>query len=1382
MGKNSHAPRGGLPSKKALPRTDEDDSFIVFSDAKHDPNKGQGSGSLQPESGDKRRANGGKVDLTTEDGPKKPTTRQLIGGASWTGKLPMNLLAEHCQKQKWEKPEYTMNKLPDGFYSHTLLRSRDVKTQELIGLPPTRLPATHKHLAAQPSAAEARHFAAAYALFRVCSMRNYHLMMPPMYRDLWKGDFQDLKKEDVTAGKGWMYEADPFQAQKEREEAQIQMAKKRLMKDKEQATKQSQPGNIPISSGTDMMKGWLKAPKVEMGKRTRREVESLLRSQAVWNPHQVQLSSSSRLKIIEELGTLGFRKSHIEEAANICKDKEEVLEWLLIHVPEDDLPGWSLPEGYVAGVSMASGNLKREGAIKRLAASGYASEFCEAVYDSCDGDERKTAEKLQQSLLACSEGVDEVLSRLDGSQVDSSNSWDEEQTVLASIYEGKYEKLDRDHCQVNLDIGDSSQTAIVNFCKPSGCYPYALPVIFLMASLPSYIRLSIMRQALAHAANEFLGEQMIFNIVDWLEREIPSIIANPGKLADISSVSNSDASTDPVPPVLHPYTRRKRQPRPVKWHPGTEGSLRLLAQWETRQSSTAQQRMSKVRQSLPAWKLQEAIVQAVNTYQVVIISGETGSGKSTQAVQFILDDLLQRQLGEAVNIICTQPRRISALGLADRVSDERCSVVGQEIGYSIRGESKQAVGVTKVTFVTTGVLLRRLQTSGGSTDDVVAALADISHVVVDEVHERTLDTDFLLALLRDVLRKRKDLKVILMSATLDAEVFETYFGGEGIVGKVEIEGRTFPVDDYYIDDVVRMTGFGADRQTFERAEEELEEENAVAGMLKSIGMGINYDLVAALVRELNRELGTQDGGILIFLPGTMEISRTLDALRTIPSLHALPLHASLMTVEQRRVFPPAPSGKRKVIVSTNIAETSITIEDIVAVIDTGRVKETRYDAQNNMVKLEEVWASRAAGKQRRGRAGRVQAGKCFKLYTQNAEAKMAERPDPEIRRVPLEQLCLSVKAMGVPDVASFLGSTLTPPESLAVDGALELLRRMGAVEGDILTALGRHMSMIPADLRCAKLMVYGALFGCLEASVTIAAILTSRSPFVSPRDKRDESKAARASFAENQGDVVADLRAYEAWSTMRHRLPFRETRSWCEQNFLSSQTLNDISATRNQYLSSLREIGFLPFTYQPPSSPPPSTNDPISPPQHTHYNRNASSTPLLHALLLSALHPQTLRISLPTQKYTPTLSGTLALSPAPREIKFYTPASDRAFVHPSSTLFSSQSFGQAHFLSYFNRVATSKVFVRELSPCGCYGMLLFGGGIELDTLGRGLLVDGWVRMRGWARIGVLVGRLRGVLDGVLARWVEEPEGKGGVLEERVVDVVRRLVELEGMDR
>ncbi|KAI9871701.1 MAG: hypothetical protein M1830_002596, partial [Pleopsidium flavum] len=1272
------------------------------------------------------------------------------------------MLAEHCQKQRWEKPEYTMSKTPDGYSSMVILKAINLKTKETSNLPPFKLPPTHKHVAFQSTAVEARHFAATYALFRVCSMRNVHMMLPPTYRDLWKGDFQELKNEDVKSGRGWMYEADPFAAKQEREEAQAIMARKREERLRNDAKQTEQPTSLGGSSvlphgggrSTNIMRGWTKVPKIEMGKRTRALIEDLVRKHAVWNPHRVVLSEFQRRNIALEFTDLGFRRSHVEEALAECKDREETLEWLLIHVPEDDLPKWSLPEGYVAGISMASGNVKREAMVKRLAEAGYATELCGQTLESHEDNEGKAAEALQHILLYGDGGLEGTNSAkspeatcMDTQAKSDGSVWEQELNTLEAIFGDRYQSLSVEVCQIALQVPQSKRPFILRIRRPSEWYPAQPPIISVLSEgLPAYIRLSMIRQVVEHSNVGLLGEPMIFNMVDWLEAEIPRIIERPGKLRDVSSAAST---------VGESYNGRfgtrtiayRKSIRPFDWRPGGHGSVALLARWESRQGSPQQQKMLAIRRSLPAWKLKDDIINAVSNYQVTIISGETGSGKSTQSVQFILDDMIQRKLGGAVNIICTQPRRISALGLADRVSEERCLPVGDEVGYTIRGESKQKAGITKITFVTTGVLLRRLQTSGGSTDDVVAALADVSHVVVDEVHERSLDTDFLLVLLRDVLKRRKDLKVILMSATLDADVFDRYFGTSCDVGRVEIQGRTFPVTDIYLDDIIRWTNFNPGFRGGRVDNDELDGiEPSVASVIQSIGMRINYDLIAHTVQQIDAELGDTGGGILIFLPGTLEINRTLDAIRSIPNIHALPLHASLMPSEQRRVFPPAPKGKRKVIAATNVAETSITIEDIVAVIDTGRVKETSFDPQNNMVKLEEVWASRAACKQRRGRAGRVQAGNCYKLYTRNAEAKMMERPDPEIRRVPLEQLCLSVRAMGIRDVTGFLASALTPPHSLAVEGAIDLLARMGAIDGDELTALGRHLAMIPADLRCGKLMVHGATFGCLEACLAIAAILTLKSPFVSPQNKRDESKAAKFSFSRGQGDILGDLRAYEEWSAMRAGSNQRDLRIWCDQNLLSHHTLNDISSNRSQYISSLKETGFLPVDYH--------SSDAAS---RATYNRHNSNDALIRALIAGAFNPQLARIEFPEKKFAPSMSGAVELDPEARTIKYFNQDNGRVFVHPSSTLFDAQSFpGSAVYISYFTKMATSKVFVRDLTPFNAYTLLLFSGPITLDTLGRGLLVDGWLRLRGWARIGVLVSRLRMMLDEVLAKKIDDP--------------------------
>ncbi|WZH45080.1 P-loop containing nucleoside triphosphate hydrolase protein [Fusarium acuminatum] len=1206
--------------------------------------------------------------------PPKPTVKQLIGGSSWTGKLPVNLLSEYCQKQRWERPDYDTRKTPEGFSVWVTMSAKDPKTQETTRLEPFKIPATHKHLITRPTAIEAKHAAATYALFRVCSMQNKHTVLPPEHKSLWK-DFQALKVQDLKEGKAWMYEPDPFKALQERQEAKAAADKKRKEIEAARAKAAAMPGASGLAlmsnSGKDgrssnIMKGWNTAPKVEMGKKTRAQLETLLRRGVKWNPNGIQMSKPQKDSIVAEFSKLSFRRSHVEEAVEYCKDREETLEWLLIHVPEDDLPRWALPESYAAGVSVGTTNLRRQGIIKRLAQAGYSLELATRVLDEQDIDEDKAAETLQNLLFPSEHSTSDEGDFLDlGSPEEQ---WEEEVGSLEAMYGDGFERDGDKVIRIKLDSVKNGQQLVdasLQIRRP-GTYPANL-ILSIVANIPSYIKLSIVRKALEHIEESLRDEPMkIYLAMDWIQQNINGIIEDPGKLVDISAVSSGAAEYKPVAAITQ-KKRPTRAPKLIKWIKDEK----TREQWLRRQESTSLKSMIAKRQNLPAWRMREAIIGTVRSNHVTIISGETGSGKSTQSMQFILDDLYSQGLGGCANIIVTQPRRISALGLADRVAEERCSRVGEEVGYAIRGESKRSKD-TKITFVTTGVLLRRLQTSGGRVEDVVASLADVSHVVIDEVHERSLDTDFLLNLIREVMKSKKDMmKLILMSATLDAATFKNYFASEGLsVGTVEIEGRTFPVDEYYLDDVIRMTAYGV-----ESAESEF--------------------------------------------------------------------------------------------ISGEALETSITIDDIIAVIDSGKVKETSFDVQNNMRKLEETWASRAACKQRRGRAGRVQEGRCYKLFTQNLEQQMPERPEPEIRRVPLEQLCLSVRAMGMKDVAGFLGRSPTPPDATAIDGAMKLLQRMGALDGDELTAMGQQLAMLPADLRCGKLMVFGAIFGCLDNCVTIAAILSTRSPFVSPQERREEAKEARMGFYTGDGDLLTDLQAFLEWDFMMHdRIPHRQVRTWCDENFLNFQSLSDISNTRAQYYTALGEIGIV---------------APSQASSEAHAAKAGSDgSQLLRALVAAAFTPQIARIQYPDKKFASSMSGAVELDPEAKLIKFFNQENGRVFVHPSSTLFGSQGFsGNAAYMAYFSLISTSKIFIRDLTPFNAYTLLLFSGPIELDTLGRGLLVDGWLRLRGWARIGVLLARLRSMVDELIAKKVENPEMS--VQDDEVITLVRKMIELDGLD-
>ena len=455
--------------------------------------------------------------------------------------------------------------------------------------------------------------------------------------------------------------------------------------------------------------------------------------------------------------------------------------------------------------------------------------------------------------------------------------------------------------------------------------------------------------------------------------------------------------------------------------------------------------------------------------------------------------------------------------------------------------------------------------------------------------------------------------------------------------------------------------------------------------------------------------------------------------------------------------------------ATNIAETSITIDDAVAVIDTGRVKEMVFDSQTKTARLVEVWASKASCKQRKGRAGRVRAGKCYKLYSRHLEAgTMRDRTEPEILRLPLEQLCLSVKVMGIDDVFQFFREAITHPNTSAIEDALKALHQVGALKENKLTALGRHIAFIPADLRCSKLLIYGATFGCLEASLTIAAILTSKSPFISTGDHREEAKAARSSFAKGKGDLLCDLCAYETWQKKKCTGVTTTTiNTWCKANLLSLSTLEDIASNKTYFLSSLIEARWVPAGYTSSTA------------SDSSLNSCGSNHTLLQALLAAALNPQIARICLPEKKFAAGIAGSIEMDPEARKIKYFDRYNDRVFLHPGSTLFDAQGHGNASFISFWAKMQTSKCFVREVTPLNAYSLLLFCGSITYDESGKGLIVDGWWKLRGWMRIGVLVSKLRMILDDLLNQKADDPALD--ISSQDVVTLSRRLIELNGLD-
>ncbi|XP_026330689.1 putative ATP-dependent RNA helicase DHX57 isoform X2 [Hyposmocoma kahamanoa] len=734
----------------------------------------------------------------------------------------------------------------------------------------------------------------------------------------------------------------------------------------------------------------------------------------------------------------------------------------------------------------------------------------------------------------------------------------------------------------------------------------------------------------------------------------------------------------------------------------------IVDSWLATKSNNKYSKMMPIRRKLPAWQKRKEILDTIKKSQVVVISGETGCGKSTQVPQYILDEWLDNfskdgQL-QHVEIICTQPRRISAIGVADRVAEERVEKTGQVVGYQIRLESKVS-SKTRLTFCTTGILLRRLEYD--------PQLKSVTHILVDEVHERSEESDFLLLILRDLIKVRKDLTVILMSATLNADLFSSYFEKIPIL---EIPGRTFPVEQFFLEDIMELTNYvleengpyarkikKGDKDKKFDLETELEtcdvrseaneppkasirDENLTVGQMlarypkcskvtcKNMYLmdteKINQDLVEHVLTYIveGDHKWPREGAILIFLPGIAEIMALHDQLAESHTFSAktgkyklVPLHSTLSSEEQAQVFKKPRPGVRKIVLSTNIAETSVTIDDCVFVVDCGRMKEKRFDSNRNMESLDLVWVSRANAKQRKGRAGRVMPGVCVHLYTSHRyHHHLLEQPVPEIHRIPLEQLLLKIKILPLfkdMSIHEVLGKTIEPPAKINIDGALVRLQDVGALDSTYaLTALGRHLAALPVDVRIGKLMLFGAIFCCVDSALTMAACLSHKSPFVAPFGKKAEADAKRREFACSNSDQLTTLRAYRL-------------------------------------------------------------------------NSNGNNDKLLAAILCAALYPNVVKVLTPEKSFHMQAGGAIPRQPNPEELKFKTKSDGFVALHPSS-INSTVGYFASPYLVYQEKVKTSRVFIRECSMVPQLPLVLFSGcGLTVELHNGTFIVsleDGWI--------------------------------------------------------
>lgn len=528
------------------------------------------------------------------------------------------------------------------------------------------------------------------------------------------------------------------------------------------------------------------------------------------------------------------------------------------------------------------------------------------------------------------------------------------------------------------------------------------------------------------------------------------------------------------------------------------------------------------RKDLPIFAKMEEILAAVRKNQVTIVIGETGSGKSTQLPGFLYANGIARTGAIAI----TEPRRIAAVSLARFVARELDVTLGAEVGYKVRFDNKTSAK-TEIKFLTDGMLLREAVENPD--------LANYSVIMVDEAHERNTNIDLILGLLKRLIKKRPEFKVIISSATIDAKKFSAYFGGAPVV---EVSGRLHPITVIYDD-------------------RNLEEDSNDA-MAR---------VVAEKVTAIHHCEG--DGDVLIFLPGEDVINLTSDELEKQELRNAviLPVHGKISPEDQQKVFAEYP-GQRKIVLATNIAETSITIDGVVYVVDSGFIKEMHFRPLSGIPSLDVVKHSQSGCNQRAGRAGRTRPGVCYRLYS---EADFKERPlhtEPEIKRTSLAGLVLQMEAMGIADVPDF--DFIDPPEKDVFREAYGVLVALGAlVKGKSgLTELGKAMAALPLEPAIARMLLEAEKHGCTQSVATVAAFFSlPKGVFSRPKGKENDADYAHRRFKNTTSDALTFLAIWKAYAESGYN------RGWCRDNFLNSRSLWEAKSIREQLLEILSERG-----------------------------------------------------------------------------------------------------------------------------------------------------------------------------------------------------------------
>ncbi|XP_008559480.1 ATP-dependent RNA helicase DHX30 [Microplitis demolitor] len=649
----------------------------------------------------------------------------------------------------------------------------------------------------------------------------------------------------------------------------------------------------------------------------------------------------------------------------------------------------------------------------------------------------------------------------------------------------------------------------------------------------------LLRPVLLSVKSEVLNDARL--VIDKYNNDIKALVdANTDKPFIESPGFRDDEIVDPVGKV-NPLNR---EPKRIK-----ERNEILKIRYEKRMEDGGYC-------DLPILEFREKIINEIKNNQVLLIKGDTGCGKTTQVPQFIMDSFAESGAASDCNIIVSQPRRISAISLSERVANERKEQLGDVIGYQVRLSQELPNTPAGILFCTAGILLRKLQFN--------PTLRGCSHVIVDEAHERTINTDMLLVLLKRAMKSNPALKVIVMSATINAELFQNYFN----CNVIEVPGRTFPVTMNFMDDIDKLGLRAPSRWDLSFEDPEKMQEGPTIDIVK---MG---ELISWITRV------KPPGAILCFLPGWSEIAalkKYLEEYSLLPKreILVLPVHSKIAQRDQKKIFDTPPSHIRKIVLATDIAETGITVTDVVYVVDSCTHRQIRWHEKRGISSIDSYWISKANVQQRKGRAGRVKPGFSYHMITRKQYENLSPYPTPEVMRSSLEKTVLDIKTYCNEKAVNFLGSMPQPPSQNVVKIAVRDLINLGALDNEEnLTALGKRIAMFTVHPTLSKSMVFSSIFQCVAPTLSVVSVMSSESEiFTGVLQQKGAIRAIKEKYHPTS-DHISLAWLFEQWNLFNQQGRFA-SRDFCLQNRLYPDRMYTLSRIRQLNADHLAQVHML---------------------------------------------------------------------------------------------------------------------------------------------------------------------------------------------------------------